>query len=237
MKKLVLILLILPLWSIAQTTLYLSNTSTPPISPAFNANWVVTTGADRMLLSTTKDGSTMTSKTTAASGASGGSTRYILNRQYITAPLQAQTIAGGSTIRISVLSSISSTGQSSVGYLLCLLSKVSSGGTVTFLQNLTNSTNSFTTTLTNRTISTALGEVTLSDGDRLIVEIGWHYSSGSNTTRTGTQSFGADNASDLPNDNTTTSTNNPVIIFSQTLNFQTGPAPTQKGRFFKVLTD
>lgn len=233
--------------AIGQTRFYLSSTEAAPISPAFNTGmsfgiWNVTTGADRLKMSTTKDGSTMTSKTSGAVGAAA--TRLVLIRQYVSAPLAAQTITASSAsdfLRMQIRSAMSST-SSSTGQLAVNLYVVTPAGAIRgiLLDWAGTGTNLPQTTLTNRGTASSTtglkytdwattGNISVQDGDYLVFETGWAYTSGTNTTRTATQSFGSNNATDLPNDNSTTTANNPWIELSQTLTFYTPPAPSNSG--------
>ena len=75
----------------AATRFYFPNTGAAPLSPAFGAWNSTTATVDRIALVSTKIGSTMTTKGPSSAGTNG---QYMLMRQYVGAPLDAQTISG-----------------------------------------------------------------------------------------------------------------------------------------------
>lgn len=198
----------------AQTRLYL--TVTPRTATvAFNAGWNVTTNAARYILNTDRDGSTIASRTSSASGAAA--VRKCLVDQFVSQPLAAQTITGtlDGQVRFNQSSTSSTTGQGFVYVRLINTdnSVASEIGTMT--------TTNLTTTLTNRTlIQLASLNISVTAEQRIAIDVGWNYSVGTNTTRTGTASRGASAAADMSVDNTSTTANNPWIQFSQTLKWQ-----------------
>jgi len=70
---------------------YLPSTATPSISPAFDAGWNVTAGADRRAMVTTKSNSALTVKNSTVNTMVP---IQVLSRQYISDPIPAQTISG-----------------------------------------------------------------------------------------------------------------------------------------------
>src|SRR6187551_604002 len=82
----------------SQTRLYLNLSTAAGASPAYNTGWNVTSGAARYQMHTDKDGSTIASKTTGNSGA--GAVRKCLLDQWVSDPLDAQTITGTFTGQI-----------------------------------------------------------------------------------------------------------------------------------------
>ena len=215
MKKVLTILLFLPFFSKSQTTIYLNIGQTFPQTISFNSGWNVTTSAARYYMAAQKDGSTIASRTSGAVGASA--VRKCLIDQFITAPLETQTITGtlDGQIRFNQSSTSSTTGQGFV-----YLRVVNSDGSIaTEVGSLT--TTNLTTTLTNRTlIQLNVGTLNITSGQRLCIDVGWNESVGTNTTRTETMSRGSSAATNLAVDNTTTSANTPWIKFSQTLIFK-----------------
>lgn len=199
----------------AQTRLYLNLKAFSSGTPAFNAGWNVTSGAARFVLDTYRDATTIASKTSGQTGAA--SPRKMLVDQFITPPLAAQTINGTLDGQIREnQSSVSSTTMQGFVYVRLIgtdYSIVSEIGTMT--------TTNTTTTLTNRTQIQLSGlNVTVTAGQRIAVDIGGNFSSGTNTTRTFTASRGSSSTTDLPADNTTTTANTPWFQFSQNLKWQ-----------------
>ncbi len=197
------------------TRFYLSSTAVPDITPGAGTGWTVTTSFDSRKATIVKDGSAMTSKTSGAAG--GVAPRSILNRQYISDPLAAQTILSGTTVNTQVRSNVNVVTSTTANMQLRIF--LYSAGVFTLINGVNPGTN-LTATLTNRQVADAISSnVTVLDGDRLIMEIGWFYTAGTNTTRTVINSFGSNSATDLPINNTTTTADNPWVEFSQTLLF------------------
>lgn len=216
-------------------TFYLSSTATPDISPAFSQHmtWTVTTGAIRRTLSTTKDGSTMTSTTSAQCG---GTSRPTLIGQFTSVALAANTYTN-LTLRLSIRNSVNNTGASTVAQAIYTGYIVNASGTKTgglFNASGTSTGTNFSTSLTNKslaafTLATVGSPLTIADNERIVIEVGWILIGGGASTRTGTESYGSDSGSDLPDDNSTTTADNPVLVFTgQTLTFYTPAAPTVK---------
>ena len=221
------------------TRFYLPSSGTPDISPAFNTtSWPTVDNADRIDAVTTRISSTMTSKAGVGNAAV---TRQLL-RQYISAGLAAQTISGTIKGQVRIASNVTNVG---VCALAVRIAKCSSDGSgVTEILAATQSANaeievppaSNGTTLTNRrletspnnTFSLTLTSTAVSAGDRLIIELGYKDNT-TNTGRYGLLSFGDDSATDLPEDETTTSANNPWVEFSGDISFETGGSQALEG--------
>lgn len=211
-KVLLYFLFLLPLFLNAQTRYYLNLNNNSPLSPAFNAGWAVTTGAARFDMYTTKDGSTIASKTSGQIG--GVAVRKALIDQWISPELATQTVTGTFTgqVRMNLNSVTSTTGQ---GFLY--LRVVNRDGSIA-TEVGTCTTTDLTTTLTNRTlISLSVGTLSIQAGQRFCIDLGWNMSVGTTTTRTGTASRGSSSGTDLPANNTATAVNTPWVEFSQTL--------------------
>jgi hypothetical protein len=187
-------------------------TSAPPVSPTFDTSYEVNTSATRRYLTLTHNsGDTVTSVTSDASSA----VQDILVRQFVSPPLLAQTITGNVKGQIRGNES----NAAADGVVSLSVQVYSNDGTVlrgTLLAEThpSLSGNEYTTTLTNRNhlVSTALSSLTVLQGDRLVVHVGWHQGAVS-ASRTVVQSFGSSSATDLAEDQTTTTANNPWIEF------------------------
>ncbi len=217
-KKIVLFfftLVLLHSFSFSQTRFYLNTNTAAPVSPAYNAGWNVTSGVSQYLMHVVKDGSTLTTVTSGASGAA--SPRKCLINQWISDPLAAQTLTGTFTGQAQFNISSTSGGSTGLGYLYLRI--VNSDGSIA-QEFGKDSTSTLTTTLTNRTlISLNIGSVTITAGQRICIDLGWSFTAGSSTTRTGSLSGGSSSGTDLPVDNFTTTVNSPWVQFSQTLVF------------------
>lgn len=215
MKKLLMILFFAPIFLQAQTRFYLTQVASS-LSPAVNAAWNVTTGNAIWNMSRFSDRNT---NITIASGNTGAAAvRKILIRQFVSFPLATQTLNGTLTgqIRFSISSVASRSGEG-----FCYFRIINKDGTVaTEVGTLTTSA-LVTGTATNRTlIALTLSSVSVTTGQRFCIDVGWNYSTGSNTTTTSSISIISTNANWLPVDNTTTTVNNPWFEFSQTILFQ-----------------
>lgn len=216
MKKILsLFLLLCSLCLNAQTKFYLNIAKQAPIAPSsYNAGWNVTSGAVNYHMSSTRDLSTIASKTSGQIG--GVAVRKALIDCWVSDELASQTITGTFTgqSRMNLNSTTSTTGQ---GFLYLRI--LNRDGTVATDVGTCTTTN-LTTTLTNRTwISLSVGTLSIKNGQRICIEIGWNESVGTTTTRTGTLSRGSSSGTDLPANNTTTTANSPWVQFSQTLSF------------------
>lgn len=210
------------------TRFYFPSTGTPSISPAFDASWETTTNADRRDMVTTRISSAMAT----LDGAGNSATTDQLLRQYISAALAAQTITG--TIK-GVVRCYSVTGNAGVGRLAVRVAKCASDGSgVTEIRAITFSSGTGTPpamadgTLRSRRFaqtesdfSLELTDTAVSAGDRLIVEVGYKDDS-SNTSRRVGCSFGDDSSTDLAEDQTTTTADNPWVEFSMDISFDGG---------------
>jgi hypothetical protein len=219
----------------AQTRFYFPSTGAPAISPAFNAGWDTTSNADRIEMVTTRINSADTNK--AGTGNAAVNDDHLL-RQYVSSEaLDAQTITGTIKGQVRGLASTAGTGTLEVSVSKC----ASDGSGVTEILAITFSSRVssppfFGTTIANRrfevtanVFSLTLTSTAVNAGDFLIVEIGYRDTT-SNTSRFATLNFGDDSATDLPEDETTTTADNPWIEFSNTITFQTGGAPASAAK-------
>jgi hypothetical protein len=204
------------------TRFYLPSTGAAPVNPAFNTSWDESGSADRLKCVVTKINSAMTDKTVAKGT---GATRALV-RQYVSDPIAAQTIAAG-TVKGQVRC-LESAANDNLD-LVPLLIRVCSNDGSTFRSPAIIALGDyaaaleFATTLTNRKI--ADGDTTSSvdaqDGDRIVIEIG-EKNSGTGSSVSGTFSFGDNDTTDLAEDTTTTTTNNPWIELSSNIVFGVG---------------
>jgi hypothetical protein len=204
---------------VAATRFYLPSTGAAAVAPA-NDSWNMTSGAAAARAAVrTKIASAME---TITSDNDGTVNHTILLRQYVSEPLGAQTISGNIKGQIRAKTSAGSdTHNLSISIRACS----NDGATIrspALLAIKSETTTMSKTALTNRkfedgsTTPIALTSLTISEGDRLVIEIG--YKNGQTiTTRNGGVSCGDDSASDLAQDETTTTADNPWIEFDSTL--------------------
>lgn len=206
------------------TRFYFPSTGTPGISPAFGS-WDVTSNADRREMVRTRISSAMTNK----DGSGDATVGNHLLRQYVSSEsLAAQTLSG--TIKGQVR--IQNVGGGNVGSLAVRVAKCASDGSgVTEILIISYSTDASgvpprpDTTMTNRRFEQGdndfaldLTSTAIDAGDRLIVELGYRDTS-TNTSRYCRHSLGDDSATDLAEDETTTTADNPWIEFSADIAF------------------
>src|SRR6478609_756387 len=174
MKKLLIILILMPLFVKAQTRLYMT-TITPAITVTPNAGWDFGSPDVRMV-TTYKTNAT---SATAASASTGTMPpKKVIITQFITPPLSAQTISGTFTGQLKASNATSSV----TGPLFVYLRLINSDGSVASELGTLTTTN-LTTTTTNRTlIALTLTSVSVSGGQRFVIELGWNNTAGSITT-------------------------------------------------------
>ncbi len=206
------------------TRIYLPSSRETRISPAFDASWGLTTGADRVrAVVGLRSGTGMASKSTAEASATPVN---VLSRQYIVGPLKAVEISGTVKGRIRAQEA-----NADADYRAQIVIRVlsSDGGTVRGTLRAADTealSNEFGTSLTNRAFPLAtlepqaLSPVTAQAGDWLVIEIGYRSHNAHTTSRNGTFRYGDSASSDLPEDETSTSDYNPWIEFSQDIAIQ-----------------
>lgn len=216
------------------TRLYLPNTGAfSSITPALDTFWQNTSDfLGRIVAVTSRINSTMTQQTSAshATGASTAPTTWLL-RQYVYGPLSAQAISG--TVKGQIRAATSAVGsyRSVLSIGLCDyagvrrasgISLYAGAGTTDLLE--AEGANAFvTTTLTNRPLVSpspyTFHSFKAENGDYLLIEIG--ASKQNTTAATFSFAFGDDSGTDLAEDTSTTTANNPWVEFSQTLTLGT----------------
>lgn len=196
------------------------------IVPTFDASWEQTTSAVRARMVPFKRNSAFANLAIAETSASG--TFDFLFRQYISDPLNAATITG--TVK-GIIRCLESAADADFRAQM-LIKVMSRDGTSTTGTLLAHDASALTSefdaaTLTNRKYplawagaGTALGSVAAAQGDRLVIEVGIRAHNVTSSSRTGTLRFGEASASDLAEDETSTTDDNPWIEFSQDLTFE-----------------
>jgi hypothetical protein len=203
------------------TRFYLPSTGAAAVNPAFGG-WDESGSADRVRCVTSKSATAMVDKTVAKGT---GATRALV-RQYVSDPIAAQTITSG-TVKGQVRA-LESAANDNLD-LVPLLIRVCSNDGSTFRSPAIIALGDyaaaleFATTLTNRRIADgdSTSEVVAQDGDRIVIEIGIKNSA-SGSSVSGTLNFGDDSATDLAEDTSTTTANNPWIELSTDIVFGIG---------------
>jgi len=202
-------------------TVVYPNGSSAPVSPAYSADWEKTSQADRYWCSPTLQNSAFVTK--ASTDAVVTSPYDVLNRQYVSDPIVAQTITG--TVKGQLLCYES---NAAADFCRAMVIKVVSNDGITLRGTLLSEfpvalTSEYSAVaLTNRYFPpalTALTPVICLDGDRLVIEIGTRSFNTVATTYTINQRFGDSSVSDLPEDETDVNDYNPWIEFSMDIDF------------------
>jgi len=220
MKKLLIILLLLPVFMQAQTIMYLEASGTPWGATGDFSTWTNTASAIFEPTHATgfKQSTTIASTTISVNNSSSTATTCFA--QFISPALEAQTISGTVTgyARMSIANATGATTQSRVK--ITVIDRT--GAVVATLRALTAGASNLTTTLTSYQIlnAAALTSYTCAQGDRLCIEVGIGRSAGT-TARNGTISFGSSSATNITAAGSTTA-NNPVLTFSGNLTFYKG---------------
>ncbi len=204
-----------PVWR-----LYLpSSSDAPAISPSADSGWEKTSDMDRIKASISKTSTAMTSVN--ATKAVNNTAYDIVRRQYIYGPLQAGTIAGSvlSVVR-SQESNLAADASAQLSIRVIAPDASTVRGTAIGLSAdaQTTATEFNQPALANRfypigTGTAALTEVAVTSGDYLVMEYGVRGREAGTTTRTFTWRFGDIASSDLAQDQTSTTDNNPWIDF------------------------
>ena len=201
------------------TRLYLPYNITPPISPAFDAEWNGTTNTPRYYCKPEKQNTAMTDRGYAETSSTTPFDGCMA--QYVSPPLEAQTISGDVKGQIRAKESAA---EADMCRAVVIKVVSNDGGTVrgTLLSHFPGSLGSeFATSLTNRNFppSTALTPVTAQKGDRLVIEIGFRAFNAVTTSYTGTLRLGDSAAADLPEDEADVNDYNGWLEFSAVLDF------------------
>lgn len=197
------------------TRIYIPSTSAAPaISPTQDAAWTHTQNFTRVRGSTSKIASAMT--TITHNNATGGA-KWVAVQQVIYGPLAAQTISGAH----SAQNRGSESGAALDAFNAIGIRVIGSDGTT--VRGTLRAVTQFGTeyvvgTLTNRANGNAssLSSVICLNGDYLVIEVGMRQAI--STAQTSSISIGDDSASDLPQDGTTTTPDNPWVEFDSTIN-------------------
>lgn len=218
------------------TRFYLPSTGAAPVSPAFNAGWNDSASADRLALVTARINSAMTLKSRV--GNVSANSNYLL-RQYVSAPLAAQTVSGSVRGIARARESDIAADVSAQSFIY-----VVSGDGATVRGVLSTGwtgaiADEWTATLGTRRVPrastvaspNALTSQAAQDGDRIVIEIGFRAANARSTGPTNEISFGDNSATDFASDTEgVTTANNPWIEFSVTLAFAVAPPASQRSK-------
>lgn len=195
------------------TRFYLSLSVSPPVSPAFDANWEQTGQATRGVLRRKSMLSVLEALTdSAAITVPITTTQDILNRQFVSDLIPPQLISGTVSIVVRGLESATTANVHNAYSLRVINDDGTVRGTLaSFFSTATEYTASAQTRIINAVAVTALATL---PGDRLVLEYGGHAAAPTAGT-TYTQRFGDNAASDFALTSGLTTDLNPWIELSQ----------------------
>jgi hypothetical protein len=202
--------------------IYFPSSGSPAVTPS---TWNFANQINPVTLpaSLTPTGTTMTSKA-EGTGTTNPTARAM--GRWIIGPLKAQTISG--TVKGQIRGSESNAGgNASPALAIKIIQPGGADRAVLLAQTAADSATTgheFVTSLTNTKFETAAESASLAlssqsatAGDYLVIEIG--FRSATSVDRTITLRYGDADATDLPEDTTTTADNNPWVEFSATVLF------------------
>ncbi|MGH9651115.1 MAG: hypothetical protein ACRD3I_11675, partial [Terriglobales bacterium] len=207
----------------AQTRFYFpSGTSySATVSPGFDSGWNYTSEASRFTMRTTK-GATAIAAGTQIGAWTATAGQRALDRQYISAPMAAQTISGTVLMQLMVreFATTDNVDRCIIKVLIVSHDGATVRGTPLAIGNY-STTAEFVSNATHRNKTCADGDtltsVAASAGDRIVVEIGYE-NSGSATTPEAAAKWG-ENATALPIEEAQTTDGAGWIEFSGAITF------------------
>lgn len=214
------------------TRFYLSSTATHSLTPGFDGGWTRTADADRRVMSTTKDSSAETSKTFFANGTAAANASAC-NRQYLSAPLAIGTAFVTSDTMKCYIRCQESAANDNLNRAPVAVKVLASDGTTirATLKSLGAygpNTTEWGTSLASKAVldgDALAANYTTVAGDRLLIELGGQVDATGGTSVTGTQSFGANNASDIAESEGVTTVLNAWFEVSRTFVFDSPVFP------------
>jgi hypothetical protein len=226
---------------------YLPSGGSAPVSPAYSALWASTNNAAALPLNTTKGSSASTDVLITSGTGWVNSSSGSLSRQFVSAPLSAQTISGTIKGQIRTRNSDQAGGCRNAIVIRVVSNDGLTERAVLYSQfvsatGLTGANPDWfrgTTGLSgvNRSfpvgtppVSGALTSYTCVSGDRLVIEIGHTRETASKNARI---TYGESDGVDLPED-ITTNLGDPWIEFSATIAMQ-GGGSSSNGRYYRQL--
>lgn len=203
------------------TRLYLPNSAqSTPITPAVDADWEDSSGLVRSLTSTTPGGDAMATQSFVDNNQAN---RDICFHQFVSGELVAgQTVTGAQALKLQALCTERAT-TNNMFLTMGIRIIAADGSTVqkTVLPVSRDDQGIDATALTNRqyTATSAVTNYTTVAGDRIVIEIGTGGDPNPGSDHDSDIRFGDAAASDLPEDNSTTTDLRPWVEFTDTLQF------------------
>lgn len=201
------------------TRFYLPFTGSSGVTAAISATWTRNPGTNYLGFSLPRKALLDALSTLGTPGttptATGAASEPAIQRQFISEPLNKQTISGTVSVVVKCLES-ALTANATLAVIIRVVSN--DGGTVRgTLCSVVGTDTEFPTTAATRILSaSALSSVNAEMGDRLVVELGMLFSTGAAAT-SGALNFGTSGGSDYALTTALTTTINPWVEFSQDL--------------------
>lgn len=204
----------------ASTFFFQSTSGGTAISPSVHANWDLTNANfARYVLNTT--GAKLNTAMTDLTDTVTGSLSEYCRLQYVSPALGAQTISG--TIDIGIMNRVSATGAVFFAYNIWVATPAGAvrGVLLDMTANTGNAINSSVNFTPDFDGAQAIASLAVSDGDYLIVELG--YDVNNTSSKTVETKVGDANANgNVTVDTTTTTVVDGIITFSATITFSSG---------------
>lgn len=208
--------------TVASTRFYFSATAVPPISPAFSASWIESSTMIRRMMAPARFGSAMSDKQVTSLAVS--ETEGII--QLIAGPIAAQTInplnLGFKCYARSARGTLIVTATSRIIVRVVSNDGTTYRGTVLSFGDKSTATN-WNTSDRNKAFADgddATASVAALNGDYIVLELGLSHTA---TVDTAQISIGDDSATDLAEDETTTTANNPWLDIFQGIKYTSNP--------------
>ncbi len=202
------------------TRFYFPSTGAAAVSPAFDSDWENTDDATRLRCVTTRASTTMTS--IQYRDASATNEDHLI-RQWVSDAVDAQSINASQslTFQMRVLELGGGENQFvTIGVRVFSNDGATERGVVLAV---TRDGTEAATTLTNRSMAETGSAVEAQANDRIVIEIGTGGDPAGGNDHNMDIRIGDNDATDLPQDDTTTNDNNPWLRFSTTITFVAGP--------------
>lgn len=215
------------------TRFYLPSSGAAAVSPAFHADWDNTADATRIKCVTTKSSTAMA--TTQYRDNNNADQDHLIH-QWVSDPIAAQTIAASQTIKIQMRCLELDLAYNQVlswGVRVFSNDGATERGVVIAVQR---DGTEMATTLINRGDSGSSSEVVAQANDRIVIEIGTGGDPQGGGNHDVDIRIGDNDATDLPEDDSTTNDNNPWVEFANTITFPSAD-PVWDQDSFQVFND
>jgi hypothetical protein len=213
------------------TRFYLPSSGAAAVSPAYDSGWEYTEIATRLKTVRTRINSSMTTVnySTLRSGAVD-----ICYRQYVSDPISAQTITA-QTIKFQIRGLEANTKNDAMTAIAVRVVS-NDGSTQRGVILAGRDTLELSTSLQNRQYSATSTQVVAQANDRIVIEIGVYANPWKSGNYNNSLSIGDNSSTDLGENDTETTANNPWVEFANTISFAVDNGMTARDLFAGVPT-